>query len=77
MFLFAVDAYKNGTVVGSAFNGVIIGGIGTPAIYGGGAATFPNVVLYGMTNDGVPFYVQQAGNGNPTSLFSRIVRNRS
>jgi hypothetical protein len=73
----AVEPFINGTITGPAFNGTILGGIGSPRIYNQGTSQLPTVIIYGYTDDGVPFFVREDGIGSPSSAFTRIVSSLS
>ncbi len=63
----------NGTVSGPAFNGTILSGLATPAIYENQTLQVATIDLYGVSSDGYPFRIHETGVGSISAQITRIV----
>jgi len=63
----------NGTVTGPSFNATIISGLAAPSILNNRAIQVPVINLYGLTDDGYPFYLHETEVGMPAAQITRIV----
>jgi hypothetical protein len=63
----------SGTVSGPAVNGTIQGGLAHPSIYNNETLQVPVIDLYGVTTDGMSFYIHETGVGDPAAQVTRIV----
>lgn len=67
------EPIPNGTVAGPYINGTILGGLASPSIYNNQTLQVPVINIYGVTDDGYPFYIHETGIGLPTAQVTRIV----
>lgn len=63
----------NGTVSGPAFNGTILSGLATPAIYENQTLQVVTIDLYGVSSDGYPFRIHETGIGSISTQITHIV----
>jgi hypothetical protein len=75
MLTVAVEPIPSGTISGPLINATILGGIAYPTILSNNMTVYqlPMVEVYGMTNDGVAFFVKESGIGAPTRQITRVV----
>ncbi|KAJ9607397.1 hypothetical protein H2200_008470 [Cladophialophora chaetospira] len=69
------EPITGGTVNGPALNGTIISGFAHPSFYGNGTLQVNVIDVYGLTDDGKTFYINQQGIGFGTKQVSRIAVN--
>ncbi|KIW59333.1 hypothetical protein PV05_03787 [Exophiala xenobiotica] len=62
----------NGTVSGPAFNGTILSGLATPAIYENQTLQVVTIDLYGVSSDGYPFRIHETGIGSISTQITHI-----
>ncbi|KAF2155387.1 hypothetical protein K461DRAFT_112791 [Myriangium duriaei CBS 260.36] len=67
------EAITSGTVTGKAINATVQGGFAHPAVYSNGTVQSPVIDAYGVTEDGLSFYLHEEGVGTPQAQVSRIV----
>lgn len=70
------EPITGGTVSGPALNGTIISGFAHPSFYGNGTLQVNIIDVYGVTDDGKSFYINQQGIGFGTKQITRIVRGK-
>ena len=70
-----VSPVVGGQLTGSTLNATIFGGVAYPASYKNQTLQVPEIRIFGNTSDEVPFFVQEAGTGTPTTQMTRIVSN--
>lgn len=63
---------ENGTITG-VIQGTITGGLAYPQLYNNQTLQWPTINYYGVTNDGVPFFITQAGRGTHGQPYTSIV----
>ena len=67
----------NGTVAGPGLNGTIINGIAYPTVVNNETTAFVELLVYGETNDKVPFMIQSSGVGVLSRQYVSLVSSHS
>ncbi|KAI0882952.1 uncharacterized protein GGS22DRAFT_195660 [Annulohypoxylon maeteangense] len=76
-----VEPFTGGTIDGPNFHATIEGGHASPIVLNdtttekGGSVQYPFIYVYGYTDDGQPFYIQEEGIGNRVSQNTRLIIN--
>ena len=68
-----VEPTLGGNLTGPMINGTITGGLAYPTLYNNSTIEVAQILVYGVTSDGYPFLVQEAGIGSTSSQITRIV----
>ncbi|KAI9736627.1 MAG: hypothetical protein M1834_000831 [Cirrosporium novae-zelandiae] len=69
-----IEPIINGTITGPSLNGTIYHSIAYPTAYkiGNETVQYPEILVYGQSNDGESFLVQEVGVGAGSEQWSRI-----
>lgn len=70
-----VEPLVGGNITGPAVNATVTGGIAYPPVYNNGTLEVPQILVWGTTTDGYPFFVQEMGIGSITQQVTRLVSN--
>jgi hypothetical protein len=74
-----IEPLINGTISGPYLNGTVKSGFAAPitafgtTVTGDTTVQIPEIYLYGVTSDGLPFYIQESGIGPVTGQNTRVV----
>ncbi|MCJ1380432.1 hypothetical protein MMC17_003535 [Xylographa soralifera] len=67
-----IEPISGGNITGPAINGTITSGLAYPPVYNNGTLQVAEILVYGTTTDGYPFFVQEAGIGSNAQQITRI-----
>ena len=68
-----VSNINNGSFSGPALSGTVLGGVSVFDIINNGSVLVNKVRNYGITLDGVPFFIDEDGTGSQADDFTRLV----
>ncbi|KAI9814192.1 MAG: hypothetical protein M1827_003358 [Pycnora praestabilis] len=67
-----IEPILGGSITGPVINGTILGGLAYPPVYNNDTLQVPQITVYGKTNDGFAFLVEESGIGTNSQQVTRL-----